>query len=152
MAADQRYGPGPGPDGRNGASGSQRLLPLPHIDDIIAMPDDIDHNHSVRTLLEQAAKALRLAEMSRGLGRPAHALKEYLRATIILVQVIAKHRDYPALQNTPSELGRQHQMLLKKTSTMSAEYTKIKQEIIADNKKTGVQPLVKRPHGGRPTG
>ncbi|KJZ71151.1 hypothetical protein HIM_09450 [Hirsutella minnesotensis 3608] len=118
--------------------------PLPHIEDLLAIPRDIDTNQSMKRLLEMAETSLRQAEISRDFHRPAIALKDYIRASIIAIQIISKHKDYHSLRSPSSELSRSHNALLKRISHQSEAFEKIKREIIQDNKRTGVQPTVKR--------
>ncbi|GAB0134442.1 hypothetical protein EsDP_00002815 [Epichloe bromicola] len=146
MATNARYSLPPGGyDGRNGGAARPGATPFPHIDDIVAIPKDIDPNQSIRRLLAQAESSLRQSEMSRDFKRPALALKDYIRAYIIAVQTISEHQDYPALRSTHGgDVARLHSLLLKRIDQQSVIYEKIKQEIIADNKISGVQPTIGR--------
>lgn len=145
MATNARYStPSGGLDGRNGGGQAQpRAKPLPHIDDLVAVPKDIDPNQSLRKLLESAESSLRQSEMSRDFNRPALALKDYIRAYIIAVQTIYRHQDYPTLRSQPGDLARLHSSLLKRIDQQSDLYERIKREVIADNKRSGVQPTTR---------
>ncbi|UZP37454.1 hypothetical protein NXS19_005270 [Fusarium pseudograminearum] len=125
-------------------SDSPSKASLPHIDDVIAPPQDLDPNMSARKLLETAETALRQAEMSRDFRRPAIALKEYIRASIIAIQTITKHPDYHDLKANHADFRRAHMNLLNKISDQDPIYAKVKQDIIADNKRSGVQPRIVR--------
>lgn len=127
------------PDGRHNGLGRP---PLPHIEDLVAIPTDIDANQSIRRLLEQAEAALRQSEMSRDFNRPGLALKEYIRASIIAVQVVSNHKDYPAMRS--GDAARAHNALLRRISAQSDAYEHIKRDIIQDNRRTGVRPTVIR--------
>lgn len=133
-----------GQGGHNGGVSKPGGAPLPHIDDILAIPKDVDPNTSLRRLLEMAESSMRQAEMSRDFNRPAIALKEYLRASIIAIQIIGNHRDYNSMKGERDGLERVHKALLKKINLQDQIYRKIKEDIIADNKRTGVQPTVQR--------
>ncbi|ODA82364.1 hypothetical protein RJ55_00871 [Drechmeria coniospora] len=128
-------------DGRNGASSRPDAAPLPHIDDILARPTDIDANQSIKRLLEQAETAFKQSEISRDFNRPDVALKEYIRASIIAVQVISKHQDYHAQRSDHGDVGKAHATLLKKISQQNDAYERIKHDIMEDNKRTGVLPV-----------
>ncbi|EQL04037.1 ubiquitin carboxyl-terminal hydrolase 2 [Ophiocordyceps sinensis CO18] len=141
MTTDTGLGLSPGLSAKGRARPS---APYPHIDDLLVVPKDIDPNQSIKRLLEMIDVALRQSEMSRNFDRPALALKDYIRASIIAVQVIAKHKDYNVLRDSRSEPGRLYNALLKKISQQSDDYEKIKRNIMEDNKKTGVQPTVRR--------
>lgn len=143
MAANARHIMPPGADdGRNGGTVRPVKPPLPHIDDLVAIPKDIDQNQSIKRLLEQAESALRQSEMSRDFNRPAIALKDYIRASIIAVQIVSKHQDYPSLRSNQGEAARLHNAILKRISQQSETYERIKQDVIADNKRTGVRPTI----------
>lgn len=134
--------------------------PLPHVDDITVVPKDIDPNQSMKKLLETAEVSLRSAEVSRSFGRPANALRDYVKAYYIVVVTVKKHSDYHALHSGRSELNRQHTSLLRKIDQLHPEYERIKQDIKADNSRTGVQPTARQgtlsrssadiPSGSRP--
>ncbi|KFA76263.1 hypothetical protein S40288_03584 [Stachybotrys chartarum IBT 40288] len=142
-AANHRYSLPAGLNGSNGAASRPGPPPLPHIDDLLAVPKDIDSNQSIKRLLELAETSFRQAEMSREFNKPAQALKDYIRASIIAVQIIRSHRDYPGLRDA-GDLARTHTALLKKISQQNDAYARIKQSIVADNKRTGVQPTITR--------
>lgn len=130
-----------------GSGGAPRAgAPLPHIDDITATPRDIDLNQSLKRLLDTCDSSLRSAEMSREFGRPATALRDYLKASIIAIQIVKQHKDYPAMQsNRGGEMAHRHSVLLKQISGMYDTYEQIKQTILKDNQRTGVKPTVSRP-------
>lgn len=130
-------------DGRGGGS-SPGGAQYPHIDDIVAVPRDIHANQSIKKLIEMAEAGLRQAEMARDFNRPAIALKDYLRAFIIAVQFIPNHRDYPSLKGDRRELWAAHNALLKKITQQEDDYGRIKQDIIADNKRSGIKPSHQR--------
>ncbi|KAF4973471.1 hypothetical protein FSARC_239 [Fusarium sarcochroum] len=144
MGSPGAFGHGSLPGGRRGGDPPSKSS-LPHIDDVIAPPRDLDMNMSIRKLLEAAEASLRQAEMARDFRRPAIALQEYIRASIIAIQVITKHRDYNDLKSERGDFVRAHASLLNKISQQDAIYAKIKQDIIADNKRSGVQPRTARP-------
>lgn len=144
MTANVGYNPPPGLDATNGGPLRPGPGPLPHVQDVVAVPNDIDGNQSLKRLLEQAEASMRQSAMCRDLERPALALKEYIRASIIAIQVIANHKDYPALRASQGESARAHAALLRRISQQSDVYEQIKRDIIQDNKRTGVQPTIRR--------
>lgn len=133
-------------DGRDGGAPQPGAAPLPHIDDITAAPKDIDPNQSLKRLLELSEASLRSAEMSREFKRPANALQDYIRASIIAVRVIQHHQDYPTMQhNRGSDLQRKHNALLKQIHGLYEVYDGVKADIREDNRRTGVKPKTSRP-------
>lgn len=141
MTTNASHGP---PSGHPAKAKARPSAPLPHIDDLLAIPDDIDPNQSIKRLLTMTETSLRQSEVSRNFDRPALALKDYVRASIIAVQVIGNHKDYLALKDPDSEPGRLHNALLKRIFDQSDVFDDIKRGIIQDNRRTGVQPTVRR--------
>lgn len=145
MAVNARHSmPPSGYDGRNGgyAPPPGATGPLPHIDDMVAFPDDINRNQPMKHLLDMAETTLAKSEMGRDFGKPALAFRDYVKASIITVQIIPSHSDYVELKNSRADWNRRHQTLLKRIAQQSDVYEKIKRDIIADNERTGVKPTV----------
>ncbi|TQV98150.1 hypothetical protein V2A60_006174 [Cordyceps javanica] len=143
MAANPRYSLPAGYNGHatNGVGGKPAL---PHIDDVVALPTDLDGKKPLKWLLEQAEIALRQSEMSRDFNRPALALKDFIRASVITVQLVSHHRDYLMLKEGRGELAKKHTALMTRIKQQSDIYDQIKKDIIADNKRTGVLPKSQR--------
>lgn len=151
MAADTNPRHSMPPGGYHGRNGSSPGLPrspappLPHIQDLVAIPKDINPNQSIRKLLEQAESSFKQSEMHRDFNKPAIALKDYIRAFVIAVEIIHKHQEYPAMKSKQGDALLLHKALLSKIDRQSEVYDQIKKDIIADNQRTGVQPTVKNP-------
>ncbi|RDA93900.1 hypothetical protein CP533_4486 [Ophiocordyceps camponoti-saundersi (nom. inval.)] len=143
MATEAPYGLPPAYDGSSPPAPNSPT-PLPHIDDLVAIPTDVGSNQSIKRLLEIAQAALRQSEISREFKRPALALKEYIRASVIVIQIISNHKDYPGLRADHADTARVHGALLKRIAQQNDVYENIKREIIEDNKRSGVQPTIKR--------
>ncbi|KAM3486328.1 hypothetical protein MY8738_000544 [Beauveria namnaoensis] len=139
MAANARYSLPPGYNNHaaNGAGGKPAL---PHIDDVVALPTDVDIKKPLKSLLEQAEMSLRQSEMSRDFNRPALALKDFIRASVITVQIVYHHKDYLLLKEGRGDLAMRHNSLMTRIKQQSDTYDQIKKDIIADNKRTGVLP------------
>lgn len=145
MAVNARHSmPPSGYDGMNGGHTppSGAAAPLPHIEDMVAFPKDINRNQPMKHLLDLAETTLAKSEMSRDFGKPALAFKDYVKASVLAVQVIPSHSQYVELKSSRSDWNRRHATLLKRISQQSDVYDKIKKDIIADNERTGVQPTV----------
>ncbi|UKZ86735.1 uncharacterized protein TrAFT101_002560 [Trichoderma asperellum] len=145
MAVNARHSmPPSGYDGMNGGYTPPpgATAPLPHIEDMVAFPQDINRNQPMRHLLEMAETTLAKSEMSRDFGKPALAFKDYVKASVLAVQIIPSHSDYVELKSRRTDWNRRHSQLLKRISQQSDIYDKIKRDIIADNERTGVQPTV----------
>ncbi|KAL7792644.1 cysteine proteinase [Trichoderma ceciliae] len=135
--------PPSGYDGMNGGYAPPgATAPLPHIEDMVAFPQDINRNQPMKHLLDLAETTLAKSEMSRDFGKPALAFKDYVKASVLAVQIIPSHSDYVELKSSRTDWNRRHAGLLKRISQQSDVYDKIKRDIIADNERTGVQPTV----------
>ncbi|KAJ3492890.1 hypothetical protein NLG97_g5082 [Lecanicillium saksenae] len=138
MAANARYSL-PAGYSSHAANGGGKP-PLPHIDDVVALPTDVDAKKPLKWLLEQAEMSLRQSEMSRDFNRPALALKDFIRASVITVQLVSHHKDYLTLKEGRGDLARKHTALMTRIKQQSDIYDQIKKDIIADNKRTGILP------------
>ena len=137
------------------SNGSPRgVSAMPHIKDLVATPSDIDSNTSIKRLLEMSEQALNQAEMSLSLNRQTLALKDFVRASVILINIISTHRDYVDVKGTRPDLMKTHKRLLNRIHIQHAYFEKLKTDIIADNQRTGVQPTTiwsaaPEPHGAK---
>ncbi|KAF5018418.1 hypothetical protein F66182_9592 [Fusarium sp. NRRL 66182] len=151
MSNSGAFSHGPIPGGGGGGGGlrggdSPSKTPFPHIEDVIVPSRDVDPNQSIRKLLEAAEASLRQADMCRDYyRRPDNALREYIKASVIAVQIIANHQDYNDIKSKHRDFVRAHTNLLHKIKQQDPVYAKIKQDIIEDNKRSGVQPRSARP-------
>ncbi|KAL2019197.1 hypothetical protein VTK56DRAFT_9997 [Thermocarpiscus australiensis] len=127
----------------DGAKGGKR--PLPHIDDITSVTVDVDAYTPVEKVLQMAEVYLRQAESSKNFGRPDLALKDYIRANIILLEIIKKNKGWVSLQRDNKAQFERYQRLLRQAHAAHDGFQAIKAEIKADNARTGVQPTVRRP-------
>jgi ubiquitin carboxyl-terminal hydrolase 8 len=136
---------------QSGALGGRRdgskvpKRPLPHIDDIISVSIDIDEQAPIEKIIQTAEMYLRQAESSKNFGRPDFALQDYLRASIILLRLIQRNMGWPSLQRDNKAQYDRYQRLLRQVDALHSDFDAIKQEIKADNARTGVQPIVRRP-------
>lgn len=135
-----------GLDGRpDGTKPGKR--PLPHIDDITSVTVDAATSvHApVEKILQMAEVYLRQAESSKNFGRPDLALKDFIRANIILLDIIKKNKGWVSLQSDNRAQFDRYQRLLRQVRAAHADFEAIKAEIKADNARTGIQPTVRRP-------
>lgn len=130
-------------DGRpDGAKGAKR--PLPHIQDIVSVTVDVSPHTPVDKALQMAEVYLRQAESSKNFGRPDFALKDYIRASILL-DSIKGNKGWVSLQRDNKAQLERYQRLLRQALAAHGDFEAIKAEIKADNARTGVQPTVSRP-------
>lgn len=128
------------------------MATIPHINDLKGPPQDVDVHQPIKSLLESADAALRQAEMSREFQKPAIALKSYIRAYTIAIDVVNRHKDYPLLRSDKGGLGKLHASLLKRISQNENAYEQIKRDIIKDNQRTGVRPSSETENQDAPNG
>jgi ubiquitin carboxyl-terminal hydrolase 8 len=148
---------GAGAGGRPSSSGPGKRI-LPHIDDITSVTVDIDMYTPIETAVIKAEAALRQAESSRSFGRPDHALAEYLKGSEIVLDIIPKNKGWVSLQRDTKSLAQRYNLLLRRLRDMHPEFEAIKEQIKADNARTGVRPKsaekgpAKPPLGSNPNG
>ncbi|KXJ96786.1 hypothetical protein Micbo1qcDRAFT_229603 [Microdochium bolleyi] len=114
--------------------------PFKHIEDLVHVDVDIDPHSPLRTILQAGDGHMRQAITYSDFRRPDLALQEYIRATIIAVVTIPRHKDYPVLKADRGDLGRLYQALKTKINASSTKFEKIKEMIKEDNRTSGVQP------------
>ncbi|KAJ9151313.1 AMP-binding enzyme [Pleurostoma richardsiae] len=135
--------PGWGGFSFGGGRGAKRVLP--HIDDIIHVAADVDVNTPIEKVLTAAESSMRSAESSKSFNRPDLALKEYLKSYHIVAEVIPRHPDFVSFQADRKPLGDRFAALIKKINSQHGAFERIKQDIKADNARTGVQPVSSHP-------
>ncbi|KAL9084912.1 MAG: hypothetical protein Q9165_007865 [Trypethelium subeluteriae] len=115
---------------------------MPHILDLQARATQaINPYASISALLNQAWESARVAEVNADFRRPDLAYIEYLTASDIVLNAIPRHKDAPALQGDRGRLHRQNKDLKKKLDAQHEQFSKIKEIIVNDNRRSGVQPI-----------
>ncbi|KAH8887674.1 cysteine proteinase [Thozetella sp. PMI_491] len=138
------YGMGAADGGRPGKR------TIPHIDDITSVTVSIDAHAPVEKVIQQAENYLRQAESAKSFGREDWALKDYIRASTIVVDMLKKNKGWSSLQDNRNQHDR-YQRLARRITALHGEFEKIKADIKADNARTGVQPTSSLPSTGQPT-
>ncbi|KAL2174539.1 uncharacterized protein P884DRAFT_280072 [Thermothelomyces heterothallicus CBS 202.75] len=122
----------------DGAKGGKR--PLPHIDDITSVTVDVDSYAPVEKVLQAAETYLRQAESSKNFGRPDLALKDYIRTNILLLDVLKQNKGWVSLQRDNRAQFERYQRLVRQVHAAHGDFEAIKDQIKADNARTGVEP------------
>lgn len=136
-------GKGPAPGGRG---------PYPHIDDLLHVTPDGDTSQSPNHLLTTAENGVNFAKFQADIGRIDVALKEYIKAYMIAVNVIPNHKDYVRLQADRKNFGDRYNRLTRTLAEYADAYENIKKTIKEDNARTGVHPTSRRTApNGRPS-
>lgn len=125
-------------NGGGGGNGGERAFV--HIDDLKAEAlSDFSPKQSISHLLEYAERSLQQAKGHIEFRRPDHAFMNYLRAFEIAIEVIPKHHDYIHFYHDQHG-GHRLRLLQQKVAAMSEQYSSIKQIIVHNNSRSGVQP------------
>lgn len=132
----------PGEARRGGGPPAPRP-PMPHITDLTSVSAGVDPNLPIRKLLDEGHGCMRQAETCRSFGRPDVALQEYIRGSAIAVEIIPRHKDYVSLRGDRGGLARLYDALKHKVHSASPVFEAIKEEIKADNMRTGVLPKLR---------
>lgn len=149
-------------DGVNGggpATGPSTLSPLktstaegmngrsrhfPHIEDLVTARPDVDINAPIRRLVLEAESYAKQADTHLDFNRPDFALQEHIKATIIAVDYIPRHKEYPELKAGHGDAYRLWLGVTRRLKAQQAKVEEIKNIIKQDNARTGVQPSTSR--------
>jgi len=134
----------------NGGTGGKR--DMVHIDDIMAFDLDVSPHATIDHLLSYAEERLKSAESLREWGRKDYALRDYLKASTTVVDVVPRNKGWISLISDRQGSHRKYNALLTRLSAISDSFEAIKDVIKADNARTGVQPTVKRPSSSGTSG
>ncbi|KAF8851432.1 cysteine proteinase [Acephala macrosclerotiorum] len=128
-------------NGIEGLKGSNRVFA--HLDDLVSAKPNVDINSPLRTILQQGETLAKQAETHLDFKRPDIALQEYVRASVIAVEIVPRHKDYPALQTDRGELHRLYTGLNKRITSQHKTFAEVKDEIKENNARSGVAPTSK---------
>jgi ubiquitin carboxyl-terminal hydrolase 8 len=140
-----------GPAAPNGVGRPQRVLP--HISDVLAgATPDVDVYAPIETILQRAETHFREAETAREFGRPDTALSSYLKAYIIVAELMPKHKDIGNIKaaGNPKQQHARYMRLRKQVVDGQDVFDKLKADIKADNVRTGVLPRAQQQQVARP--
>ncbi|CAJ2505203.1 Uu.00g125970.m01.CDS01 [Anthostomella pinea] len=136
MAAGAATHPGGG--GTDGANSDSGKAPFRHIDDLTSVGVDLDPHTPLRKMLEIGDAHMRQATTFNDFRRPDLALQEYIKAFIIAVDRVPKHKEYPSLKADRGDLNRLYTALKSKISASTTTFEQIKSNIQDDNRRSGV--------------
>jgi ubiquitin carboxyl-terminal hydrolase 8 len=131
-----------------GSKGGSRIFP--HLDDLVNVRPDVDKHAPIKTIILTGEKLAKQADTHLDFRRPDIALEEYIKASIIAVEIIPRHKDYPATQG--GELYTLYQGLKKRISKQDPKFFDVRLMIKEDNAKSGVKPLKTRSLGENDAG
>ncbi|KAE9380852.1 cysteine proteinase [Stipitochalara longipes BDJ] len=125
------------PSGMDGMKGTNRVFS--HLDDLLAARPDADVNWPMRRLLQEGELLAKQADTHLDFKRPDVALQEYIKASIVAVELIPRHKDYPSLQTDRGDLHRLYNGLNKRITAQHEKFAGVKQVIKENNARSGVK-------------
>jgi ubiquitin carboxyl-terminal hydrolase 8 len=126
--------------GINGLKGANRVFL--HLDDLLASKPNVDMNWPMRRLLQEGELLAKQADTHLDFRRPDVALQEYIKASIVAVELIPRHKDYPSLHSDRGDLHRLYSGLTKRINTQHGKFAEVKQVIKENNTRSGVKPTI----------
>lgn len=129
-----------------GDMGNQSNKALKSLDEILAARPKIDINSPIRTILSEGDQHAKQAASLLDFRRPDLALEEYLKASIIAVEIIPRHKDYPTIHFERGELHRHYYMLKKRISAQQDRFDEVKKIIKENNLQNGTRPATQSNH------
>jgi ubiquitin carboxyl-terminal hydrolase 8 len=126
--------------GMDSLRGTSRIFP--HLDDLVGVRPNVDIHSPFRTILQMGESLAKQAESHLDFRRPDIALQEYVKATIIAVDILPRHKDYSALQGDRPELYRLYIGLTKRINGQHQKFTEVKEMIKENNARSGVKPVI----------
>jgi ubiquitin carboxyl-terminal hydrolase 8 len=125
-----------GGNGNTSKKSSDRVFP--HIDDLVNVRPDVGIHTPMRKLLHAAEDSAKNAETHLDFRRPDYALKEYINALTIVVDIIPRHKEFPDLRT--SELYRVFLGVQKRIMAQNAKFEDVKKKIKENNAANGIKP------------
>lgn len=129
------------PSSRSGSQPSDKMFE--HIVDLQKKSQTgFKRDGSIQQALEEATRALNQADfMLRNFRRPDMSYVEYLRAYEIVVNVIPHLRGWADLQmDHAGGSWQKYQVLMSRINGLTEKYTDVKEIILSNNARSGVQP------------
>ncbi|KAL9613389.1 MAG: hypothetical protein Q9167_002092 [Letrouitia subvulpina] len=121
---------------------------FPHIRDLQAKAttaQSFGPHTPIGTLLKYARQSANQAASNVSFKRPDLAYVEYLSSSTILLELIPRHKDYPALQGDREEWARSYKSLCKQNDAQHGMFKQIYDMIVEDNTRSGVRPSIISP-------
>ena len=127
--------------GSSNANGGERVFE--HIDDLKRKAlSGFNANGSFHQLIDDADRALKQADfLLKTFRRPDFSYVEFLRASEIVVDILPRSKGWADLQMDHAGGNLQkYQVLANKINSLSEQYRGIKEVIVSNNRRSGVQP------------
>ena len=125
--------------GIGGLNGGSRVFA--HLDDLVAVRPNVDINSPIRKILQDGELLAKQADTLLDFRRPDIALQEYIKASIVAIEIIPHHKEYVMLQSGKGELNRMYAGLNKRINAQHPRFAEVKLLIKENNSKSGVKPV-----------
>ncbi|KAF2139418.1 uncharacterized protein K452DRAFT_254814 [Aplosporella prunicola CBS 121167] len=137
-------GSGTSANGAYAGASSNPPRTMPHISDLKARAESRLQQAppSVGPLLQMAEQSTKQIDTLLDLRRPDFAYIEYLVASEIVFNRVPYHKDAPIFKGDRASQYNLHKSMAKHLSEKADRFASIKEIIINDNKRSGVQPTV----------
>ncbi|KAI4216953.1 MAG: hypothetical protein LQ351_000902 [Letrouitia transgressa] len=131
----------------NAEASSASQARFPHIKDLQAKATTAQSfgSHTPVGLIEipiYSQQSANQAASNVSFKRPDLAYVEYLSSSTILLELIPRHKDYPALQADREEWARTYKSLCKQNDAQHEMFKQIYDLIVEDNTRSGVRPSI----------
>ncbi|KAF2083699.1 ubiquitin carboxyl-terminal hydrolase 2 [Saccharata proteae CBS 121410] len=125
----------------DGSARPQRVMP--HINDLKARAEGMLEQtpQAIKSLLEVAQQSTKQLDYLIEIRRPDLAYIEYLIASEIVLNRVPSHKDAPIFREDRGRLYHLQKDLVKSLTGKADQFDNIKQIIINENKRSGVQPI-----------
>lgn len=130
-------------NGHGGAGDNGKKLParvFQHIDDLLKAKPEVNIHAPIRRLVLDAESYSKQADTHIDFRRPDLALQDYIKASIIAIDIIPRHKEYPDLKADRGELHRLYSALQKRIYSQYTRFEEVKVEIKRNNAESGARP------------
>ncbi|KFY86287.1 hypothetical protein V500_07739 [Pseudogymnoascus sp. VKM F-4518 (FW-2643)] len=129
---------GQGAAGDNGKKIPARIFQ--HIDDLLKAKPEVNIHAPIRRLVLDAESYSKQADTHIDFRRPDLALQDYMKASIIAIDIIPRHKEYPDLKTDRGELHRLYSALQKRIYSQYTRFEEVKVAIKKNNAESGIRP------------
>jgi ubiquitin carboxyl-terminal hydrolase 8 len=112
---------------------------FPPLEELVSVRPDINIHSPLRKILEDGERFAKSADTNLDFRRPDLALQEYIKASIVAVEIVPRHKDYPSVQSDRGELHRLYQGLTKRIRAQHEKFGEVKDLIKENNARNGVK-------------
>lgn len=141
-AGQTPQGGGSDANGHGGAGDTGKKIPArvyQHIDDLLKAKPEVNIHAPIRRLVLDAESYSKQADTHIDFRRPDLALQDYMKASIIAIDIIPRHKEYPDLKADRGELHRLYSALQKRIYSQYTRFEEVKLAIKKNNAESGIR-------------